>query len=124
MHIKESQLAQERFARERGWQKFPASLVFAHLVEEMGEIGRHILFEEGYKVAGLGHEAPKELSREFAQAFSLFLQICSHFEVNLEDAVLKEAELMEKRFSRKEWRRYMASYGRPRSTHRRVKTEK
>ncbi|MBI2184899.1 MAG: hypothetical protein HYU39_08080 [Thaumarchaeota archaeon] len=111
MQIKELQDMQDRFVKERGWDKFPASLVFTHLIEEMGEIGRHILFEEGYKVSCLGHEKHNGLQREFAQALSLFLQIANHFNIDLEDAVLAEAKIMEKRFNSEQWRRYMNKYG-------------
>lgn len=109
MQLKDLQEKLNEFEKARGWDKFPASLVFAHLVEELGEISRHITVKEGYKVIGLGHEAPKteELSREFAQAFNLFIQIANSFGVNLESAVLSELEIMEKRFPADEWSRHM-----------------
>jgi len=109
MHLREIQDKLDNFDKERGWDKFPASLVFAHLIEELGEISRHITVKEGYKVIGLGHEAPKkdELNREFAQAFNLFTQIAISFGVDLESAVLSELEIMQKRFSAEEWSKYM-----------------
>jgi NTP pyrophosphatase (non-canonical NTP hydrolase) len=72
-----------KFEQERGWDRFPASQVFAHLVEELGEVARHITVEEGYKVVGLGHEAPKkeDLSREFAQVISLLFQLANPKEI-------------------------------------------
>ena len=109
MNLREIQEKLDKFEKDRGWDKFPASLVFAHLIEELGEISRHITVKEGYKVVGLGHEAPKEedLVREFAQAFNLFTQIANTFDVDLESAVLSELEIMEERFSAEEWSRYM-----------------
>ena len=109
MQLKEIQKKLDKFEKDRGWDKFPASLVFAHLIEELGEISRHITVKEGYKVIGLGHEAPKkdELGREFAQAFNLFLQIANTFEIDLESAVLSELEIMEERFSAEDWSRHM-----------------
>jgi NTP pyrophosphatase (non-canonical NTP hydrolase) len=109
MHLREIQNKLDNFDKERGWDKFPASLVFAHLIEELGEISRHITVKEGYKVIGLGHEAPKkdDLSREFAQAFNLFTQIAISFGVDLESAVLSELEIMEERFSAEEWSNHM-----------------
>ncbi|MBY8996169.1 MAG: hypothetical protein KGD60_00460 [Candidatus Thorarchaeota archaeon] len=109
MHLQEIQEKIDKFDKERGWDKFPASLVFAHLIEELGEISRHITVKEGYKVIGLGHEAPtkEELSREFAQAFNLFTQIANTFGVDLESAILSELEIMKERFSAEEWSRYM-----------------
>ncbi len=105
MHLKEIQERIQQFNEERGWQKFPASQVFAHLVEELGEISRHITVEEGYKVIGLGHEAPdsEAISREFAQVFSLFTQLANHFNVDVEDSILRELEIMENRFPAREW---------------------
>ena len=109
MHLKEIQDKLNKFDKERGWDKFPASLVFAHLIEELGEISRHITVHEGYKVVGLGHKAPKkeDLSREFAQSFNLFTQIASLFKIDLESAVLSELEIMEDRFPAKEWSKHM-----------------
>jgi len=109
MHLKDIQQKLDKFEKNRGWDKFPASLVFAHLIEELGEISRHITVKEGYKVIGLGHEAPKkeELSREFAQSFNLFIQIANSFGVDLESAILSEIEIMEERFSAEEWSRHM-----------------
>ena len=109
MDLSEIQKKKAEFEHERGWDKFSPSLIFAHLIEELGEISRHITVEEGYKVVGLGHEAPAEsnLSREFAQVFSLFVQLANHFKVDLEKAVVSELELMRERFPAREWSEHM-----------------
>jgi NTP pyrophosphatase (non-canonical NTP hydrolase) len=109
MHFREIQEKLHKFDEDRGWNKFPASLVFAHLIEELGEISRHITVKEGYKVIGLGHKAPEkeELGREFAQAFNLFVQIANTFNIDLESVVLTELDIMEKRFSAEEWSHHM-----------------
>ena len=109
MHLKEIQQKLDDFDKARGWDKFPASLVFAHLIEELGEISRHITVDEGYKVIGLGHEAPNkdELRREFAQVFNLFTQIANHYNIDLESSVLSELEIMEERFPAEEWANHM-----------------
>ena len=109
MHLRDIQKLKTEFEKERGWEKFPASLVFTHLIEELGEISRHITVEEGYKATSLGHQPPdsSELSREFAQAFSLFVQLANHFEVDLENSVLSELEIMRKRFPAEAWLKYM-----------------
>ncbi|MGY5858599.1 MAG: hypothetical protein RTU63_04460 [Candidatus Thorarchaeota archaeon] len=109
MHLKEIQKKLDDFDKARGWDKFPASLVFAHLIEELGEISRHITVDEGYKVIGLGHEAPNkdELHREFAQVFNLFAQIANHYNIDLESSILSELEIMEERFPAEEWRNHM-----------------
>jgi NTP pyrophosphatase (non-canonical NTP hydrolase) len=109
MQLREIQEKLIKFQKDRGWDKFPASLVFAHLIEELGEISRHITIKEGYKVIGLGHDAPQneDLEREFAQAFNLFTQIANSFDIDLESAVLSELQIMEKRFPAEDWSRYM-----------------
>jgi len=109
MDLTEIQKKKADFERERGWDRFSPSLIFAHLIEELGEISRHITVDEGYKVVGLGHEAPTKgnLSREFAQVFSLFVQLANHFKIDLEKAVLSELELMRERFPAKEWSEHM-----------------
>ncbi|MHA1950821.1 MAG: hypothetical protein ACXAAO_03305 [Candidatus Thorarchaeota archaeon] len=109
MDLREIQGKLDKFDKERGWDKFPASLVFAHLIEELGEISRHITVKEGYKVVGLGHEAPnmEELAREFAQSFNLFAQIANKFDVDLESAVLSELAIMKDRFPSEEWSKHM-----------------
>ncbi|MDH4212845.1 MAG: hypothetical protein ACFFCT_10920 [Candidatus Odinarchaeota archaeon] len=109
MHLKEIQEKLHNFEKARGWNKFPASLVFTHLIEELGEISRHITVEEGYKAIGLGHKAPdkSELHREFAQVFNLFAQLANHYKIDLEASILSELDIMEKRFSTEEWSEYM-----------------
>ena len=109
MHLREIQEKLDKFDKARGWDKFPASLVFTHLIEELGEISRHITVDEGYKVIGLGHEAPNkdELHREFAQVFNLFTQIANHYNIDLESSVLSELEIMESRFPAEKWNEHM-----------------
>lgn len=112
MQLAELQELKRRFEQERGWHKFPSSLVYTHLVEELGEIGKHILFDEGYKVKGLGHEPTSSLDREFAQVFSLLLQLANRFHIDLEKAFLAELKIMEQRFDKQRWRGYMKRYAR------------
>ncbi len=111
MELKSIQEMKRAFEVSRGWDKFDASQVFTHLVEEIGEISRFISIEEGYKAIGLGHAAPEksDLAREFAQAFNLFVQLANHFDIDLEDAVLSEMKIMEERFPAEEWSKYMKS---------------
>jgi 8-oxo-dGTP pyrophosphatase MutT (NUDIX family) len=111
MDLKKIQEKIDKFDKERGWEKFPSSLVLSHIIEELGEISRYIQFEEGYKKKGIGHEYNvKDLKREFAQVFALFIQLTLHYGVDLEDAILEELEIMEKRFSKEEWKKYMEKY--------------
>ncbi|MCF2136172.1 MAG: MazG-like family protein [Candidatus Thorarchaeota archaeon] len=105
VELKELQKRLNEFDEARGWNSFPASQVFTHLIEELGEISRFITIEEGYKIVGIGHEAPKKesLGREFAQVFSLFVQLANHFGIDLETCIQEELEIMGRRFPEDEW---------------------
>jgi len=95
----------EAFCTERKWDEFRPSLVYVHLMEEMSEIGEEILFEEGYKKEGAGHERSNpDVAREFAQTFSLLLQLASHFGVDLDSAFKSEIEVMKGRFPPDKWK--------------------
>ena len=106
MDLTEIQRLQKEFILSRKWERFAPSLVFAHMVEELGEIASHFLYDAGYKVAGAGHKdnsAKEKLATEFAQTFNLFLQLAIHAEVDLESAWLKEHEKNKKRFDKETW---------------------
>ena len=49
----------------------------------------------------------ENLKREFGQILSLLMQLANSFDVDLESAFLSEFEIMEKRFGKKEWKKYM-----------------
>jgi NTP pyrophosphatase (non-canonical NTP hydrolase) len=109
VELSEIQKKQREFILERRWNTFPASQVFAHLLEELGEIASYLLYAEGYKKEGLGHKRadPENLPREFAQAFNLFLQLAIHFDINLEQAWKAEIARMETRFKAIDWQKYL-----------------
>ena len=109
MDLSEIQKIQREFILERRWNTFPASQVFTHLLEELGEIASYLLYEEGYKKEGLGHKRAdsENLPREFAQVFNLFLQLAIHFDIDLEQAWLAEIERMKTRFKATDWQRYL-----------------
>lgn len=88
------------FLQERDWLKYSPNDVFIHLIEELGEIGKYLLFLSEYKKESQGHkEPPKEdMSREFAQVFSLFLQLCILLDIDLEESWKKEINIMRERF--------------------------
>lgn len=110
MEFKEAQEIVLKFEKARRWDLFRESQIFTHLIEEVSEIGRHILQREGYKTRGLGHEAAEsDVSREFAQALTLLIQLANRMNVDLEIAFKREMEVMERRFEADKWRRYMDS---------------
>jgi len=104
MDLKDIQEQQKQFIHDRRWERFPASQVFVHLVEELGEVGSHLLYKTGYKVKGLGHEGEDDpVSRELAQVFNLFLQLCIDLDVDLETAWQEEYQRNQTRFDAKQW---------------------
>ncbi len=110
MRLSELQKRVLEFERARGWDKFRESLIYAHLIEEITEVGRFILEREGYKLQELGHAPTNgDVASEFAQALSLFIQLANRFNVDLEKAVEEEMSRMERRFPAEEWRRRLDS---------------
>lgn len=105
MEISDAQDRMKEFCQARDWDRFRASLVYVHLMEELTEIGEEILYEEGYKKEGIGHERSNaDVSREFAQSFALFLQLAQHYGIDLEKAFIRELEIMESRFPPEKWK--------------------
>ncbi len=105
MELREIQEEFAQFIKRRGWDKFYGTQVFTHLIEEIGEIGKHLLYKEGYKIKGLGHEGVEtSISQEFAQVFNLLMQLAILHNVDLEAAWKTEFARMKQRFPEKEWR--------------------
>ncbi|MHA1917596.1 MAG: hypothetical protein ACTSUV_04700 [Candidatus Ranarchaeia archaeon] len=108
MEISSLQNTLRKFNKDRKWDSFNASLVFTHLIEEIGEIGNHILFSEGYKKEGLGHlNKSKDINREFAQVFFLLIQLANKYSIDLENSIKDELKIMEERFDKDKWNEYM-----------------
>ncbi|MEM3032362.1 MAG: MazG nucleotide pyrophosphohydrolase domain-containing protein [Nitrososphaerota archaeon] len=110
MMLSEMQRKVYEFERSRGWGSFKDSLIYAHLVEEVTEIGRFILEKEGYKRSGLGHSSFQEdIGKEFAHVLTLLTQLANRFQVDLERALEKEMARMEERFPAEKWRQALGS---------------
>ena len=109
LDLKEIQRKDRVFCEERGWDKFPPSLVLIHLYEELSEVGEYILYKDGYKKSGMGNDKDADyenLKREFGQILSLLMQLANSFEIDLESSFLSEFEIMQKRFEKEEWKKY------------------
>ncbi|UJG44790.1 MAG: hypothetical protein K9W46_06300 [Candidatus Heimdallarchaeum endolithica] len=102
MEFKEIVNELKDFLIQRDWLNFPAYAVFIHLIEELGEVGKHILFDINYKTESMGHIRPQkyDLQRELAQSFSLLLQLSLVLDVDLEKAWIEEFKIMKNRFPR------------------------
>lgn len=104
MDLSKIQEKQKQFILARKWERFSSSQIFSHLIEELGEIASHFLYDEKYKVKGAGHQgSDSSIDQEFAQAFNLFLQLAIKEGVNLEIAWIKENKRNEERFSKEKW---------------------
>ena len=112
LDLKELQKKDKIFCEERGWDKFPPSLVLIHLYEELSEVGEYIIYKDGYKKSGMGNDRNADyenLKREFGQILSLLMQLANSFGIDLESAFLSEFEIMQKRFGKREWKEYMGN---------------
>ena len=106
MDLREIQEMQKQFMLDRKWDRFDPSLVFVHLIEELGEVGSHLLYQAKYKVKGAGHEGDKsDLNMECAQVFNLFLQLCTISGIDLEGAWKDEYQRNLKRFDPEVWKK-------------------
>jgi NTP pyrophosphatase (non-canonical NTP hydrolase) len=104
MDLSKIQEKQKQFILARKWERFPSSQIFSHLIEELGEIASHFLYDERYKVKGAGHHGnSSQIDQEFAQAFNLFLQLAIKEGVDLETAWIMENVRNETRFSKEKW---------------------
>ena len=110
MDLNQIQDIQTKTILERKWDRFNATQIFSHLIEELGEIVSHFLYEEEYKVKGIGHtENETNLKEEFGQAFNLFLQLAYLAKVDLESAWIEENEKIKLRFPKDEWQKLAES---------------
>jgi NTP pyrophosphatase (non-canonical NTP hydrolase) len=108
MEISKLQDILAKFHTERKWDEFPMSLVLVHLVEEVGELGKYILYKEGYKQKGLGHDAePYDVDREIAQILFLLIQIANSLSIDLNKVIQNELDIMKERFDKGKWSKYM-----------------
>ena len=86
--------------------------IFVHIIEEIGELGRLLLYDEGYKKPGYGHEIiENNMKRELAQVMLLLFQIASKSGIDIESALLDELRIMGDRFDPDLWSKYMQTWG-------------
>ncbi|HEX55487.1 MAG TPA: hypothetical protein ENF49_05105 [Candidatus Altiarchaeales archaeon] len=84
----------DEYDRKYGWDVDRASHIVLHMAEELGEIARLILRNEGYKTEKF---EKKELAYELTDLLYLTLKLANKFEINLE----KEWDEMWKRYEKK-----------------------
>jgi len=92
MDIKELQEKIRKADKDRGWDVSFLSQTFTHLIEEMGEIGRHILFRDGYKTGDLSRGVnDEEFGKELADAIIFLVKIANAQGINLDEVIQKKA---------------------------------
>ena len=85
MGLKKIQEARKQFEEDRNWDNSLASNVFVHLIEELGEIGRYINFEERYKDEKLGSH-PNITKSELKKVYNeMLLATRSRYELSRND---------------------------------------
>ena len=92
MDIKELQEKIKNADEARGWDIAFLSQTFTHLIEEIGEIGRHILFRDGYKTGDLSREVnDEEFGKELADAIIFVVKIANAQGIDLDEIIQKKA---------------------------------
>lgn len=83
------------FDRKHGWDSDTPAQAALHAVEELGELAREILKEEGYKK---GCADRKEMSGELMDLLYLILKIANKYDIRLEDEWRETLERYTKRY--------------------------
>jgi len=92
MEISELQKKIKEADQARGWDVVFLSQSFTHLMEEMGEIARHILFRDGYKTDNLSNAVnDEEFGKELADAIIFLVKIANAEGINLDELIQKKA---------------------------------
>ena len=111
MEIAEYQRWLEEYDRLRGWDRVSPSQTFVHLIEELGEIARLVLFLEGYKPGeGREDELRAELAEELGDAATFLFKIAYQFGIDMEAAMTGNMPKAEGRYSVEEGQADMARY--------------
>ena len=98
MKISEYQDWLEAYDREREFHRCSPGHTFIHLVEELGEVARLVLYEEGYREPAEKPERRELLAEELADAATFLFKLAYQYEIDLEGALLRNKEKAEGRF--------------------------
>ena len=108
MHIKEAQKTVSEHLQKIGYTKIETTptQAFLHLVEEVGETSRALLYKETSRKNVANFTNPKELEEEIADIFWQTLKLAAYLNIDLEDAFTKKTqknkEKNEKKSTKKE----------------------
>ena len=111
--ISEYQQWLKAYDEARGWDRVSPSQTFVHLVEEMGEVARLVLYKEGYKDPNEKSDLQAQLAEELADATTFLFKLSYLFDVDLETALAGKQEKSQRRTSvdrgQMEMQRYLES---------------
>ena len=111
MDIAQFQRWLEEYDRLRGWDRVSPSQTFVHLMEELGEVARLLLFLEGYKPGeGREDELRAELAEELGDAATFLFKIAYQCGIDMETAMRGNMPKAEGRYSVAAGRADMARY--------------
>lgn len=86
----------EDFDKAHDWSKDKPGQIALHAVEELGELARELLKEEGYKK---GRPDRNEIANELMDLLYLILKIANKYDIKLEDEWRKTLERYARKYS-------------------------
>jgi len=111
VEIAEYQRWLKEYDQLRGWDRVSPSQTFVHLMEELGEVARLVLFLEGYKPGeDREDELKAELAEELGDAATFLFKIAYQFDIDMEAAMKGNMPKAEDRYSVEAGRADMARY--------------
>ena len=78
MDLKEAQDSVDEWFKKSGSEKWPKFVIFARVVEELGEIGKCMNVKEGYQ-----NKKVSELDDEFGDALFSFILLANEYNLDL-----------------------------------------
>lgn len=110
MNISDYQHWLKAYDEARGWDRVAPAQTFVHLVEEIGEVARLVLYKEGYRNPDERADLQAELAGELADAATFLFKLAYQFDIDLEAALIGNQAKAERRFGVTESRAEMARY--------------
>lgn len=83
------------FDRAHGWDSDKPGQIALHAVEELGELARELLKEEGYKK---GKSDREEIASELMDLLYLILKIANKYDIKLDEEWRKTLERYSKKY--------------------------
>lgn len=98
MQVSEYQRWLKEYDQARGWDRVSPSQTFVHLIEELGEVAKLVLYAEGYRDPAEKPDLHECLAEELADAATFLFKLAYQFDVDLERALAGNQAKAERRF--------------------------